>query len=820
MNKITSIVLALALVLSMGVLTGTPVQAAVGQAEVTVDPVLAGAVAEYTVVFDVTASLTAGTHSITIDFPSDTGVPTSYGTGNVTVNGNAVASGDVSVAGRAVTLITPVTIVAPATVTVGFIPSANITNPTTTGDYKLKVNTSRETTPVDSAAYAIRELPTITGVSPGQGNVGGTMWVVIAGTSFMGNPDTNASQTTVSFGVGADVLKTKYIAVSELNVQIYVKAAGTFAVSAQTPAGSSTSNGSFTANAAGTKQVDRWVKYTPSDTVFTADTLVFGGTYATIAAAIAGAGTDQTLIAHSGDYAEDLLITKDGLTLTSISGKATTKIKGVATAHQSSAPVYNIEILADDVKVHAFTIESPDVPAGHYASGLVLDGRDIEIYDNHLVSTGAADAYCVAIQTWRVNNKPAGDITGLKIYQNTFSSSGVWVYQGVFINRDSADGLVTISDNIFTGSIHIGIANEGSNAVISGNQLTSTYAGAGIVIMDWEATRALDGVQVTGNAVNGFDRGIVIGHGDGTQTLTNISVTINTVQNNETGIVVRSSAGGVKVNYNNINGNNEWGVRNTHAATLNALYNWWGHAIGPNHVTRNPGGQLDAIDGAADFSPWIYKPHEQFAPDAPALAGSVVLDNEATSVSVGGVTSYVGGWNSFSTPIVLDSSGNSVSELLALAGASDLFILRAQRFNPDTQQWVTLILNNTLITDYQIGPGEVFFMQVRDKGSLPVLVATGTTAPPMRDLAVGWNLVGTSSLSKMSVATALSGVDYSVVLSPKPPNDVAWSVPPSSATTSELQLGEAYWVAMSGTGVIFGYTYTPVPSDMTWELNQ
>jgi len=72
----------------------------------------------------------------------------------------------------------------------------------------------------------------------------------------------------------------------------------------------------------------------------------------------------------------------------------------------------------------------------------------------------------------------------------------------------------------------------------------------------------------------------------------------------------------------------------------------------------------------------------------------------------------------------------------------------------------------------------------------------------------------------MFVATALSGLSYSVALSPKPPNETAWSVPPAAAGSTYLQLGEAYWVAMSATGKLFGYTYTPVSPDMTWELNQ
>jgi hypothetical protein len=72
----------------------------------------------------------------------------------------------------------------------------------------------------------------------------------------------------------------------------------------------------------------------------------------------------------------------------------------------------------------------------------------------------------------------------------------------------------------------------------------------------------------------------------------------------------------------------------------------------------------------------------------------------------------------------------------------------------------------------------------------------------------------------MNVETAFSGVPYSVVLSPKPPNEEAWSVPPGSAGEKYLLVGEAYWVAMPASGTLFGFTTTPVAGDMTWELNQ
>jgi parallel beta-helix repeat protein len=816
MRKIFSILLALALVLSVGLVTSVPVQAVVSQPQVTVNPVLAGSVAEYTIVFGITSSLEDVEDTITVAFPDNTGVPGTgnYSDGDITIYGANVTGNDVTVAGQNVTMKMPIKIHAPATVTVVFTTGANITNPPTTGDYTLWVNTSHwaDQIPVESTKYAIRELPTVTGVSPGSGNVGDTMWVVVKGTSFMGDAGTNNSSTNISFGSGVDVLQTKYISVNETNVRIKVNSSAIYFVTAETRAGNSTTTGNFTANSVGTPQVDVWEKYTPTDFPFDEDTLVFKETVASITAAITAASANYTLAAHSAVYVGDLQISKNGLTLMSVNSSAVTKIKGMTSVNWFPGSA-NIEILSNGVKIFGFTIESPNVPAGKYSGGIVLNGTDIEIYNNAFVSIGN---YCVSIQTYRVNVFPSSDISGLKIYNNTFAGSAA-VYQGIFLNRDTGASQVTVSNNVFSGNVRRGIATERSNTVITGNTMTSGLATGtvdGITVYDWD-DRAAANVSITGNNVSGFNHGIVIG--GGAQVLTDISVTGNTVQDNETGILVLSSAGGVVVHYNNIADSTELGLNNTDTAELKALYNWWGDEIGPNHDTRNPGGQQNAVTGNVTFSPWLYKPLEQFAHDAPCLAGSVVLANEATAV---GDSSYAGGWNSFSTPVTLDGSANNVSALLHLAAAGNLSILRMQRFNPATQAWLPVIISDNVIEDYQIEPGEGFYIQVRIKGSLPILVSTDITSPTMRNLVAGWNLIGLSSLKEQTVATALSGVAYSMVLSPKPPNDEAWSVPPSGANVTDLQLGKAYWLAMAAPGILFGSTYTPVADDMTWDLNQ
>lgn len=537
--------------------------------------------------------------------------------------------------------------------------------------------------------------------------------------------------------------------------------------------------------------------------------------FKTITEAIVAAGAGDTIEVAAGTYEEDLEIPagKNGLEIQGVADPSKPVIQGVT--HVDYYPGrQNISILSSGVKIHGFTILSPDVPADRYSGGIHLGTTDVEIYDNDFVLRGH---YCVAIQTWRVDDAPGADISGLKIYGNTFGGTAD-TYEAVFINRDAGVGAVTVENNEFSGNVMIAIVTERSNTLIRGNEMTSEIPGHGITVSDGDG-RHQDYIEITGNTVEGFLVGIVIGKVG--QVLADVTVTENTIEDNGTGVHVNSSAGGVTFKLNDIVANTGLGVSNTDTATLNAHYNWWGHETGPDHDGLNPGGRGNAVGDDVDFGPWLYKPREQFVSTAPCYAGSVLLANEATTVTVNNVTSYQGGWNSFSTPFALDGSANTVSKLLALTTGSGLFIERAQRFDLATQGWVAIIMGNQLVgPDYIIRPGEGFFIQVRSAGSIPVLVRTDATVPPSRDLVAGWNLVGLSSLEAETVSIALFGVNFSRVLSPSPPNSEAWIVPPDAAGDKYMVVGEAYWVAMSQPGILFGFTTTPVADDMTWDLNR
>jgi Right handed beta helix region len=415
----------------------------------------------------------------------------------------------------------------------------------------------------------------------------------------------------------------------------------------------------------------------------------------------------------------------------------------------------------------------------------------------------------------------AGTSTGTidnNIIKNIVSSS----YTGFGVVAYGDD--VVVSNNIFTNIGRVGVWVGGDNGLVTGN----TYTGKGAIdCLDYGIEVGMGGVAtITGNTITNC-LGVASSDGSTSAAIlvttyygagTTATITGNTLTGNTGGIGVGYDEGDtstVVAHYNNIYGNTDYGIDTT-APVVDALYNWWGDVTGPSH-DLNLGGQGDAVSDNVDFSPWLYKTQEQFVSGAPCYAGSVVLDNEATEIDPG---SYAGGWNSFSTPITLDGSADTVSELLALTTGSGLFIERAQRFDLASQTWVPVIMGNVVVENYPIKPGEGLFIQVSSGGSIPILVKTTPTSPPMRNLVAGWNLIGMSSLGAETVATALSGVSYSVVLSPKPPNDVAWSVPPAGAGAKELLLGKTYWVAMGGPGILFGFTTTPVADDMTWDLNQ
>lgn len=121
----------------------------------------------YTVTFSTGAggNLTAGIDKVSIEFPVGTTIPSSMAGNTVTVNG--LTSSLVTISGSVVSIVVLANVPAGSPVTVVFSENAGLKNPVGSGTYVVRVSTTKETSPVSSAGYAVSALPTVSAtVSP------------------------------------------------------------------------------------------------------------------------------------------------------------------------------------------------------------------------------------------------------------------------------------------------------------------------------------------------------------------------------------------------------------------------------------------------------------------------------------------------------------------------------------------------------------------------------------------------------------------------------------------------------------------------------
>jgi parallel beta-helix repeat protein len=276
-----------------------------------------------------------------------------------------------------------------------------------------------------------------------------------------------------------------------------------------------------------------------------------------IQTAIEAAGPDDTVFVCPGNYEEDLVIKTIGLNLEG-SGYKKTIIKGVAKLPSDSFPLAdpNIDIQADGVSIHGFTIKSPLVTVEEYSSGIVLIGKNIKIYDNKF-KVGAGDV-SQGIQTWRATTGGLSDISGLNISHNKFTHlSPIPVdglgYEGIYINHqpDPSDpqNPVIIQHNSFEGELIRAITTERSHTLILDNEITtkhrSVFDGAfprGIQIQNLgPGGDDINNVTIVNNTITPdkrgyFGFGILISSGESGNTF----LYGNEVENADIGISVQS----------------------------------------------------------------------------------------------------------------------------------------------------------------------------------------------------------------------------------------------------------------------------------------
>jgi len=163
---------------------------------------------------------------------------------------------------------------------------------------------------------------------------------------------------------------------------------------------------------------------------------------------------------------------------------------------------------------------------------------------------------------------------------------------------------VTISNNILHDSqwaIYCGVdtVDSGSTVTIEGNEIYYSDEGIGSVILKGGSE-----LTIQNNNIHDNGEGIRLNEVSADST---VAIVGNTIKNNveeESGIHLGGGvdATKVRVNFNNITGNEDYGVYNGGTGTLNAKHNWWGSVNGPGEDGAND------VTGDVVYAPWLTVP--------------------------------------------------------------------------------------------------------------------------------------------------------------------------------------------------------------------
>jgi parallel beta-helix repeat protein len=292
----------------------------------------------------------------------------------------------------------------------------------------------------------------------------------------------------------------------------------------------------------------------------------------TISQAIEAAYPGDTIMVHDGVYYENIVINKP-LTLTSASPAI---IDGGAAGNC-------ITVSANNIVVNGFEIRNGyngiigETDGSTFSNNIIHDNLNILGYAG------------VGILLWGDNDNNI--ITGNEIYSND--------RQGIFIGYSDTSKLSTenvISHNIVYNNGLYRYAN-GPDASAYGVQLWC----ADNNVVEYNEIYGHDDWFPYGGTFD-FAQGIYL-----CASFNNI-VRGNNLHDNNYGVGVwaagRTPVGSNQIKYNNIVGNNGFGLRTFDTVATDARFNWWGNSNGPTH-SSNPIGTGDAISNYIDYSPWL-----------------------------------------------------------------------------------------------------------------------------------------------------------------------------------------------------------------------
>ncbi len=316
--------------------------------------------------------------------------------------------------------------------------------------------------------------------------------------------------------------------------------------------------------------------------------------------AINHANSGDTILVERGIYREQITINKDGLTITSFRGPNQTAI------HPPELTSGGVVITGEGNLFEGFTVR--DITLGHpHAHRLIFVQGDANVISNCILIGRGPSSYSdggIVIRGGGVGN----GVAEWNVVESCTVQNTVHGILSVSVAPDNAAVGTAIYWNTVQYNSGNGIGIDRSpECMVLENYVALN--GTGILVRSREVTQGdwatSAGTIVEGNEVVLNDIGAEFWAAGGV-SVGNVE-SPNTFAANGVGILVAEEPGNTgtpTINYNNIEGNEEYGLVNLAGEQVNAENNWWGDPGGPGADADNDGVYGDAVSGDVDYDPW------------------------------------------------------------------------------------------------------------------------------------------------------------------------------------------------------------------------
>jgi parallel beta-helix repeat protein len=536
------------------------------------------------------------------------------------------------------------------------------------------------------------------------------------------------------------------------------------------------------------------------------------GTYATIQAAINAATNGDIITVAAGTYNENVIVNK------SVSLRGASSATVTVNSTSPGATVFNVTV--NSVNISGFTVS---------CLGNVEAQAGIKLGDNATLCNISNNVLTVCMSGIRLgshsnhntfnNNTLTNNCQGFEVISsdyNTFTNNNASLNLKYGFKLESGD------HNTFTNNTanSNGISWDGKWVGIG--FYTTTAGEPGVTNSTFTNNIANSnndygmrihggiGNTLTGNTLDGnLVGGLRLNYNGSIDVTTNLLVKNNYITDNGIGVDIVGTLVNVKINDNDISGNDDiaCGIHHDGTGILDATRNWWGDCAGPDIFT-NPyyiwtdGDEIGGSNaGDVTYVPWLI--HKTLNP----------------------------GWNIFSAPIALSTTTDTVGEALNYWTSDSAKATIVWTYNG--RSWVRGSAATALT------PMVPVFLWINGSATatIDVLMSTSPSTPPSITLYQGWNLAGPGQLVPRPVRNALTSayygssyyyygggansIGYSQVISPTP-NSRAWTYFRFVSYGYEDEQDnpyclwmiptEGYWIYMVNPGSLAGWTFTPIVS--------